>query len=192
MKQSIQKLSRRIFQLSVFVPPLLLGACNQEQEPLTQVDPLAKVNEQHSTPPDRFRRTDITLKGEGELTVKAEIEEVMHGVRLAVRVRNAEPGNYEVAAYESGTCDKDPSLWGKPFLFSGIESTDTQNETSALGPIEVMESGNGNARWLTARGNLRDTGNDSLVGKPIALYRRGAADGSNKILACGMIEVELD
>ena len=173
---------------------LLLAACDEKprQETLQETGEVGKIGiprpgqaapaETGDTMArDEFRRTSVELDGAEDFEAEADIEEVARGVRFAISVEEGHAGRYDVFVYESGQCDQDPAKWGKQFSLG--------NPDTPLGQVQVEESGEGTARWLTERGNLREGDPETLIGKLVALYEPKGEE-SGKPVACGVVQLD--
>lgn len=157
-----------------------VGQPAEGQKPLDRDSPL--------TPPDTYLRTDFELDTEGDIDADVRIEEVTAGLRVEVILEDAQPGAYEIAIHTSGTCSQPPLGPDKSLKAAPNDSGDA-GEESTFGKFEVDADGQGRARWLTSRGNLRKNDNHSVLDHPLALYRIDEA-GRREAMACGTVVMD--
>lgn len=167
----------------------LAGGCDrprEEQHDLEMVGTPTKVPQSRAAEPhDRFLRTHLELATDSELSARAAVEEVKVGVRIEVNIDDAKPGKYTVVVHDGAGCEE--SALGKPFVFS----PEAAAKDPALGEVTVEPDGQGEARWLTTRGNLQEKDPNSLLGKPLALYASyDRTQQRGEMLACELIHRE--
>ena len=176
--------------MALFAAPM--SACDDTTP--EERDVLRKVGEPDPDPilahvPDKFRRTHLNIDGKGKTEAEAQIEEVKDGVRIKVEVDDAPPGKYSVVVHSSGNCSESADALGPPFQLTRQDLKEGE-PPPPLGEIEVDENDHdGTGLWLTTRGNLRDDGDATLLGKPIAVYFPPKEGKRGELMACGMIHL---
>lgn len=183
---------RFAFRTSIIAMVFSLGvACkNDPPDTLERVEqPVRDPDTDLSELPDKFRRTHLSMDSTGEAKVRAEIAEVPDGVRIKVEIDNAPPGKYSVVVHESGDCSPPADTFGAPFQFEGGKEV-RDSPVAALGEVDVTEKDRDGAEsWQTTRGNLRDEGDETLLGKPIVVYSVASEGLQKELVACGMIQL---
>ncbi len=184
------RLIRRTYVASLPLALLLFGGCDPSDErAVLDTDELGRAGqpapgqepETHDSPlnaPDTYLRTEFELETDKDFETDVWIEEITAGLRVEVKLEDAEPGTYEVVIHESGACGSQPL--GPPLNLTARADDDAKRE---IGRIDVESDGEARARWLTSRGNLREKQDHTVLGRAFALYRAGEKNP----LACGKV-----